>query len=178
MRDYMKAIEAVEQAADIDTEKKHVKEIQEQVWKCQQAMLSQREGESEEETLQRAMRDPEIAVRPTRLESSLGLKLTNIRTTENYERPDHAIHPPAGAVGPRCAPGSHEEPGRPPEHNEAHQCWYHQDSVVVPLRWDRLRVEQFYWFPGSDCWMCGSHNRQCIYTLLYDASVIQVLSIH
>ncbi|KAI0676757.1 putative stress-induced protein STI1 [Trametes maxima] len=61
MRDYTKAIEAVEQAADIDDEKKHTREIQEQVYKCNQAMLTQREGESEEETLQRAMRDPEIA---------------------------------------------------------------------------------------------------------------------
>ncbi|KAI0643694.1 putative stress-induced protein STI1 [Trametes meyenii] len=61
MRDYTKAIEAVQQAADIDEEKKHTREIQEQVYKCNQAMLTQREDESEEETLQRAMRDPEIA---------------------------------------------------------------------------------------------------------------------
>lgn len=61
MRDYTKAIEAVQQAADVDEEKKHSKEIQDQVIKCQQAMFSQREGENEEETLQRAMRDPEVA---------------------------------------------------------------------------------------------------------------------
>ena len=62
MRDYTKAIEAVQLAADVDEEKKHTKEISDQVMKCQQAMWSQREGESEEETLQRAMRDPEVAV--------------------------------------------------------------------------------------------------------------------
>ncbi|OJT13177.1 Heat shock protein sti1 -like protein [Trametes pubescens] len=61
MRDYLKAIEVVEQAADIDEEKKHTREIGEQVAKCQQALMSQRQGETEEETLQRAMRDPEIA---------------------------------------------------------------------------------------------------------------------
>ncbi|TCD70460.1 Hsp90 cochaperone [Steccherinum ochraceum] len=61
MRDYTKAIEIVQRAADLDEEKKHTKEIQEQVMKCQQALFSQREGESEEETLQRAMRDPEVA---------------------------------------------------------------------------------------------------------------------
>ncbi|CAL1702062.1 unnamed protein product [Somion occarium] len=61
MRDYTKAIEAVEQAADHDAERKHSREIQEQVIKCQQALFSQREGENEEETLQRAMRDPEVA---------------------------------------------------------------------------------------------------------------------
>lgn len=62
MRDYTKSIEAAEQAAEADEEKKHTKEIQEQVGKCQQALFSQREGESEEETLARAMRDPEVAV--------------------------------------------------------------------------------------------------------------------
>lgn len=62
MRDYIKAIEAVQLASDVDEEKKHTREIQEQVMKCQQALFSQREGESEEETLQRAMRDPEVAV--------------------------------------------------------------------------------------------------------------------
>ena len=83
MRDYTKAIEAVQEAADADTEKKHTKEIQEQVWKCQQAMLSQREGESEEETLQRAMRDPEVAVctilsRQAKLSNSCVLRLQKI----------------------------------------------------------------------------------------------------
>ncbi|CCM04028.1 uncharacterized protein FIBRA_06185 [Fibroporia radiculosa] len=61
MRDYTKAIEAVQQATDVDTEKKHGKEIQDQVLKCQQELFSQRTDESDEETLQRAMRDPEIA---------------------------------------------------------------------------------------------------------------------
>lgn len=63
MRDYTKAMEIADQATAIDEEKKHTREIQEQMMKCQQALFSQREGESEEETLQRAMRDPEIAVR-------------------------------------------------------------------------------------------------------------------
>ncbi|OBZ71939.1 Heat shock protein sti1 [Grifola frondosa] len=61
MRDYTKAIEAVQQAADVDADKKHTREIQEQMMKCQQELFSQRGTESEEETLQRAMRDPEIA---------------------------------------------------------------------------------------------------------------------
>ncbi|KAI0786453.1 chaperone [Abortiporus biennis] len=61
MREYTKAIEAIQEATDIDEEKKHTREIQEQVMKCQQALFAQRQGESEEETLQRAMRDPEVA---------------------------------------------------------------------------------------------------------------------
>jgi stress-induced-phosphoprotein 1 len=63
MRDYIKAIEAVQEAAEHDESKAHAKEIQEQIWKCQQAQFSQREGESDEDVMQRAMRDPEVAVR-------------------------------------------------------------------------------------------------------------------
>lgn len=63
MRDYSKAIEALQEAAEHDDEKKHTTEIQEQIWKCQQAQFSSRDaGESDEEVMQRAMRDPEVAV--------------------------------------------------------------------------------------------------------------------
>lgn len=63
MRDYVKAIEAVQEAAEHDDAKAHAKEIQEQIWKCQQAQFAQREGESDDDVMQRAMRDPEVAVR-------------------------------------------------------------------------------------------------------------------
>lgn len=49
------------QAQDVDDEKKHRREIEDQMQKVTMAMYTQRAGESEEETLQRAMRDPEIA---------------------------------------------------------------------------------------------------------------------
>jgi stress-induced-phosphoprotein 1 len=62
MRDYTQAIEAIQEAEEHDEDHKHKSEIQQQVYKCQQALFSQRSGESEEETLQRAMRDPEVAV--------------------------------------------------------------------------------------------------------------------
>ncbi|PSS36858.1 hypothetical protein PHLCEN_2v1286 [Hermanssonia centrifuga] len=61
MRDYTKALEVMQATADLDEDRKHTKEISDLVTKCQQALMSQRTDESEEETLQRAMRDPEIA---------------------------------------------------------------------------------------------------------------------
>ncbi|KAJ7265852.1 chaperone [Mycena haematopus] len=61
MRDYTKAIEAVQDAKDHDPEHKHTREIAEQEMKCQQALFSQRGTETQEETLERAMRDPEVA---------------------------------------------------------------------------------------------------------------------
>lgn len=64
MKDYTKALEAIQLAADVD--KQHgnntsEREIQQQTNKVMQALYSQRSNESEEETLQRAMRDPEVA---------------------------------------------------------------------------------------------------------------------
>jgi stress-induced-phosphoprotein 1 len=62
-REYTQAIEAIQQANDHDVDHQHTKEISQQELKCQQAIFSQRGEESQEETLQRAMRDPEVAVR-------------------------------------------------------------------------------------------------------------------
>lgn len=64
MRDYTKAIEAIQEATEHDTENQHTKEIQQQEFKCQQALFAQRGSEPQEETLARAMRDPEVGVSP------------------------------------------------------------------------------------------------------------------
>lgn len=61
MREYTQALEAVQEAAEHDTEHKHTTEISQQELKCQQALFSQRGTETQEETLERAMRDPEVA---------------------------------------------------------------------------------------------------------------------
>lgn len=62
MREYTKALEAAQEATDVDAEHQHAKEIAQLESKIQQALFSQRGEESQEETLQRAMRDPEVAV--------------------------------------------------------------------------------------------------------------------
>ncbi|PVF93729.1 TPR-like protein [Serendipita vermifera] len=61
MREYTKAIEAAQAAQEADVEKKHTREIEEQLQKASMALYTQRAGETEEETLQRAMKDPEVA---------------------------------------------------------------------------------------------------------------------
>ena len=65
MKDYTKAIEAAQQASDVDSEAeggaKHTQEIQAQLNKCMHALYAQRSNESDEQTLERAMRDPEVA---------------------------------------------------------------------------------------------------------------------
>lgn len=62
MREYSKALEALQAASSADEANAHTAEIQAQEMKTQQALFSQRAGETEEQTLERAMKDPEIAV--------------------------------------------------------------------------------------------------------------------
>ena len=62
MKEYAKAMEIAGQASDADSEKKHTGEIEGLVMKINTTLSSERAGETEEQTLQRAMRDPEIAV--------------------------------------------------------------------------------------------------------------------
>ncbi|KAG2159050.1 chaperone [Suillus bovinus] len=61
MREYSKALEALQAASSADTANAHAQEIQAQEFKIQQAMFTQRADETEEQTLERAMKDPEVA---------------------------------------------------------------------------------------------------------------------
>lgn len=61
MREHTKALEALQSATEADTTHAHASEIQAQEFKLQQALFTQRAGETDEQTLERAMRDPEVA---------------------------------------------------------------------------------------------------------------------
>jgi stress-induced-phosphoprotein 1 len=65
LREYTKALDALEVAREKDEAagSKSVREIQELTFKIQSAISAQRANETEQETLERAMRDPEVAVR-------------------------------------------------------------------------------------------------------------------
>jgi stress-induced-phosphoprotein 1 len=67
LREYTKALEALDVAREKDEAagSKSTREIQELSFKIQSAMSTQRANETEQETMERAMRDPEIAVRFT-----------------------------------------------------------------------------------------------------------------
>lgn len=49
------------QATEADSEKKHTREIEAQMMKCANDTYQQRQGETDEQALERAMRDPEVA---------------------------------------------------------------------------------------------------------------------
>ncbi|KIN95649.1 hypothetical protein M404DRAFT_298621 [Pisolithus tinctorius Marx 270] len=61
MREYTKALEALQAAESADTANAHTSEIHAQELKIQQALFAQRAEETEEQTLERAMRDPEVS---------------------------------------------------------------------------------------------------------------------
>lgn len=60
MKDYKKAIDALRKAEEHDPEKKHSKEIANHLQKCVMAEYGERANETDEQRLEKAMRDPEI----------------------------------------------------------------------------------------------------------------------
>lgn len=60
MRDYSKCLDACNEATEQDTESKHTREIEGISQQCMQQMYTSREGETEEQTMERIQRDPEL----------------------------------------------------------------------------------------------------------------------
>lgn len=61
MREYTKALDAIQDAAEHDDEQKNTAEITQQMMKIQQGIQSQRSTETDEQAFARAMKDPEVA---------------------------------------------------------------------------------------------------------------------
>ena len=60
MKEHDKAISAAQEATEKDVNKKNTAEIQRELQKAVNAKYSERSGETDEQTAQRAMRDPEV----------------------------------------------------------------------------------------------------------------------
>lgn len=61
MKEYSKCLDALNDATEADTEGKSHGEIESLTRKCMQTMYAAREGETEEETMARIQRDPEVS---------------------------------------------------------------------------------------------------------------------
>jgi stress-induced-phosphoprotein 1 len=61
MREFNRSLDAIQDAAEHDDTHTSTREIQEQMLKIQQAISSERAGETEEQIMARAMKDPEVA---------------------------------------------------------------------------------------------------------------------
>lgn len=61
MREYNKCLDVCTTAQEVDTDGKNTSEIDALMRKCMQTMYAAREGETEEQTMERIQKDPEIA---------------------------------------------------------------------------------------------------------------------
>lgn len=130
MKDSTKAMEAIREAEIKDPEGKHKKEIQGQMQKCVMAEYGDRENETDEQRLERAMRDPEVQqimsdVRPLAFIEPLHPSETT------WFAARHAVHPPAGAIRPGRAPEPPRQPDDPAEDYEARPGRHRQDRAAV-----------------------------------------------
>jgi stress-induced-phosphoprotein 1 len=77
LREHTKALEALDVAREQDEAagSKSLREIQDLSYKIQSAISTQRATETDQETMDRAMRDPEIAVRLSHLKIVLAVAL-------------------------------------------------------------------------------------------------------
>lgn len=146
LREHTKALEALDVARETDEAagSKSTREIQELSYKVQSAMSTQRANETEQETMERAMRDPEVAVRsslegvpPPSSWCVLRNPLTSVCflfcfcffSAGNHDGPSDAEHFAAGAGQPASAAGPHEEPDGEEQDYQAYQRGYRQDAV-------------------------------------------------
>jgi stress-induced-phosphoprotein 1 len=60
MREYSKCLDVCTEAAEVDVSKAHAREIEQQQQKALSAMYAARENETEEQTKERILRDPEV----------------------------------------------------------------------------------------------------------------------
>lgn len=94
MREYSKCIDTCTEAAEHDEGGKNAREIQQQEMKAIQAQYSAREGETEQQTMERIQRDPEVCVHPicspvpklTKHRSSVFCKTPSCRASCNRPR--------------------------------------------------------------------------------------------
>lgn len=129
MREYNKCIDVCSLASTIDEGGKNAREIEQQSQKALQAQFSAREGETEEQTMERIQRDPEIAgILQGELYPGQTFPWTINANITN--RPRHAIYPATSQGRPSCSPRAHEEPWHQDQHPEAHCCRCHQTWQV------------------------------------------------
>jgi stress-induced-phosphoprotein 1 len=135
MREYSKCADVCAEAAAHDKDGKNTREIQQQETKALQAQYSAREGETEQQTMERIQRDPEVRIHTRIFNRQL---LTYDIDRRHPARPDHEQHSPASQGGPGCASGASQEPRHSFQGAEACPRWCYPHGSInrlcMPLR--------------------------------------------
>jgi stress-induced-phosphoprotein 1 len=162
MREYSKAVDACEEAKKVDAEHHsgaNEREIESQIQKAYGAMYSARENETEDQTRERLMRDPEV--RATRC---LATGVDTFLTCTDYGHhagSGYAVDLAAGADEPGRPGGAHEEPGRPVQDQQAGggRC-YSRRTMSQPLAKTTGALGAALMM-GSTSWRMASRTKLC-----------------
>ena len=107
MKEYSKCLDVCTEASEHDESGANRREIEQQQQKALQAQFSGRDGESEEQTMERIQKDPEVSFEACR--SRISVLMSVLSDHGNSAGSHHAEHP-AASQGRSCrAPGAHEE---------------------------------------------------------------------
>lgn len=122
MREYSKCVDVCGEASLHDKDGKNAREIQQQESKALQAQYSAREGETEQQTMERIQRDPEVRCQMYKWQDHI---LTCQLDRQHFAGSSYEQYPPASQGGPCGTPGASQEPRHPPEGSEVGTRWCH-----------------------------------------------------
>lgn len=132
MRKYSDCVDACTEAQQVDLEHHNganAREIEQQQQKALSAMYSARDNETEEQTRERLMKDPDVGADPC--PRPRPQPLTGRADYGHHAGPHYAVDSAAGAVGPRGAAGAHAQPQRAEQDSEAHCGGSHSRRPVA-----------------------------------------------
>lgn len=129
MREHNKCIDVCIEASQHDEGGKNAREIQQQQEKAIQAQYSSRVGETEEQTMERIQKDPEVCF----ASSSYFMRNVLMATLDYEDHPgsDHADHPKPSKDRPRRFAGAYEEPPDCHLHSEIDSSGRHSNWQIV-----------------------------------------------
>jgi tetratricopeptide (TPR) repeat protein len=137
MREYNKCINVCSEAMEHDKDGKNAREIQAQETKALQAQYSAREGETEQQTMERIQRDPEVR-RNTPSFKNTEHPLTHSVDHRHPARPRYAGHSATGQGRPSGSTRAPEESSDPLQDPEAGARWCHSHGTISGTRTSTL----------------------------------------
>lgn len=169
MKRYSDCLDACEVATQIDAEYHNganAKEIEQQSQKALQKMYEKRENETEEQTRERIMQDPDVST--IGYLDTLEESITNYMSTDHdhHARPCHAGHSAASPVRPWCPPRAHEECRCPFQDPKADCCRCHSCGLSVMRRHGRMGESKDVATLGEDI------STNSVKEAMYDETII------
>ena len=147
MKEYNKCIDVCTEAMEHDENGANQREIEQLSQKALQAQFSGREGETEEQTMERIQRDPDVSFWEVLFHRCW--LLTQITDHGNIAGSNHAEYPPASKGRPGCSGRAYEEPWNKDKDPKASSCRCNTDTVIFDDSQRRLPSMSCIDCPGA-----------------------------